>query len=172
VKALNIVDTSASDDGDLVKTGAGKLVLSGNNSDTGATTVSAGTLAAARAAVKFSWIVILKLLSRTRLFPAGGFDQLEVSGNINLGGASLDLFQDPTLWRRLTTVPFVGRAPTGVAAPKRVSNLRSHFHPLLLTYQTVEHSEALAGAETERVKKGLRDARAASQRPSYPASSW
>ena len=72
MKALNIVDTSASDDGDLVKTSAGKLVLSRNNSYTGATTVSAGTLAAARAAVKFSWTVTLKLLGRTRLFPAGG----------------------------------------------------------------------------------------------------
>jgi len=164
VKALNIVDAAASVPALTVVAPVSllfPLVL----------TRSPSSLAA-RAAVKFSWIVILKLLGRTRLFPAGGFDQLEVSGNINLGGASLDLFQDPTLWRRLTTVPFVGRAPTGVAAPKRVSNLRSHFHPLLLTYQTVEHSEALAGAETERVKKGLRDARAASQRPSYPASSW
>jgi autotransporter-associated beta strand protein len=41
----NVADASAGVDGDLVKTGAGKLVLGGDNSYTGATIVEAGTLA-------------------------------------------------------------------------------------------------------------------------------
>ena len=37
----NIADASASDHGDVVKTGAGKLILSGSNTYTGAITVNA-----------------------------------------------------------------------------------------------------------------------------------